>query len=235
MEKLQPVIRQIFWVLFGLGLILILWGWYAANSSLSASIEKEKTKVETTKTGAKKNVIGTPSPDWTDKAAKLNDKHSDAFDESADKLWKQQLAARVYPDLIGAEINQLRFRSKIKDKSVRGIFRTLYNGYFLEQLAVIQPFKPETGQGLVDVANAQITRENPTKWKTRLPTSQEIWNAQEDIWLVRSLLDAIAETNGAADRIDKAPIRSLLQLQLRGGDPETKAGESAAGGGEGGM
>lgn len=234
MEKLQPVIRQIFWVLFGLGLILILWGWYAANSSLSASIETETSKVETTKTGAKKNVMGVPNPDWTGEAEKLNEDHAEAFTESAKKLWEQQLAARVYPDLIAAEINQLRFRSKIADKSLRGIFRTLYNGYFLEQLEVIKPFKPETGQGLVDVASAQITREDPIKWKNRLPTSQEIWNTQEDIWLVRSILDAIAETNGAADRIDKAPIRSLLQLQLRGGDPEATVGGSAAGG-EGGM
>lgn len=236
MEKLQPVIRQIFWVLFGLGLILILWGWYAANSSLSASIDTETSKVETTKTGAKKNVMGVPNPDWTADAEKLNEQHQEAFDESARKLWEQQLEARVYPDMIGNEINQLRFRSKIADKSLRGIFRTLYNDYFLEQLEVIQPFKPETGAGLVDVASAQITRENPVKWKNRLPTSQEIWNTQEDIWLVRSILDAIAETNGAADRIDKAPIRSLLQLQLRGGDPEAAAGGSAAAdGGEGGM
>lgn len=230
MEKLQPVIRQIFWVLFGLGLILILWGWYSASSSLSASIETEKAKVETTKTGAKKNVLGLPNPDWTKKAENLNEKHQEAFDESARKLWEQQLAARVYPDLIRDKINQLRFRSKITNKPLRGIFRTLYNGYFQEQLDVIKPFKPETGLGLVDVANAQITRENPIKWKTRLPTSQEIWNTQEDIWLVRSILDAIAETNGAADRIDKAPIRSLLQLQLRGGDPEAEVGGAAAGG-----
>lgn len=231
MEKLQPVIRQIFWVLFGLGLILILWGWYAANSSLSADIEKEKARVQTTKTGAKKNVMGTPNSDWTEKAEDLNEKHKNAFDESAKKLWEQQLDARVYPELIRKQINQLPFRSKITSQPLRGIFRTLYNGYFLEQLEVIKPFKPETGLGLVDVANAQITRENPVKWKNRLPTSQEIWNTQEDIWLVRSILDAIAETNGAADRIDKAPIRSLLQLQLRGGDPEAEVGGAAAAGG----
>ena len=230
MEKLQPVIRQIFWVLFGLGLILIMWAWYSANSALSASIDTEKAKVETTKTESKKNVMGLPNGDWTKKAEDLNEKHREAFDESAKKLWEQQLAARVYPDLIRAEINQLRFRSQIPDKSLRGIFRTLYNDYFDEQLSVIQPFELETGLGLVDVQQADITREDPVIWKNRLPTSQEIWNAQEDIWLVRSLLDAIAETNGSADRIDRAPIRSLLQLKLRGGDPEAGAGGENSGG-----
>ena len=230
MEKLQPVIRQIFWVLFGLGLILIMWAWYSANSALSASIDAEKAKVETTKTQSKKNVMGLPNGDWTKKAEDLNEKHREAFDESAKKLWEQQLAARVYPDLIRAEINQLRFRSQIPDKSLRGIFRTLYNDYFDEQLSVIQPFELETGLGLVDVQQADITREDPVIWKNRLPTSQEIWNAQEDIWLVRSLLDAIAETNGSADRIDRAPIRSLLQLKLRGGDPKAGAGGENSGG-----
>lgn len=233
MEKLQPVIRQIFWVLFGLGLILILWAWYSANSALSAEIESEKAKVEATKKGAQKTVMGLPNGEWTADAEKLNEDHKGAFDESARKLWEQQLEARVYPKRIRKDLQQLQFRSKINEAAVRGIFAKLYNDYFEEQLAIIKPFKPETGLGLVDVQQAQITRENPVKWKNKIPTSQEIWNAQEDIWLVRSILNAIAQTNGAADRIDKAPIRALLQLQLRGGDPETEAGGSAGGGMDG--
>lgn len=235
MEKLQPVIRQIFWVLFGLGLILILWGWYAANSSLSAAISTEKDKVEKTKTAAKQSVQAVPNNNWTSNAQKLNEEHEEAFDESAAKLWEQQLDARVFPPLIRSKMTQLRFRSKINDKALRGVYRRLYDALFMAQLEVIKPFKPEKGTGLVDVSSAQITREDPTKWKTRLPTSPEIWNSQEDIWLLRSIFDAIAEVNAGADRIDKTSIRSLLQLTLRGGDSEFEAGGSASGGDMGGM
>lgn len=233
MEKLQPVLKQIFWILFGLLILLAPFGWWSAQGNLSAEIDTRKTAVEKAFTDAGKNVSAIPNARWTENADKLNVDHEGALKRAAERLREDQLEARVYPKSIRDELNRLRFNSKIDDPALRERFGDLYRSYFWEQLQVIRPFIK--GRGLVDISEAQITQENETKWATKPPTSQEIWNAQEDIWLLRSIYDSIAMVNKGVDRMDKAPLRSLLLLQLRGGDPEAEPGAGGGGGGFGGM
>ena len=233
MEKLQPVIKQIFWICFGLALLLLLVGWWSAIGDLSTQIETRKAAVNKAFSDAKQNVAAVPNGRWTERAVEKNDVHKKDFDESARQLYEEQLAARVYPRQIRNELNGLKFNSKIKKKALRERFAQLYPSYFLEQLKVIKPF--ENGEGLVDIANLDITQENYRRWATQRPTSPEIWFAQEDIWLLRSILDSIAAVNGSADRIDKAPLRSLSVLKLRGGDRDAELGAAGGCGGMGGM
>lgn len=232
MEKLQPVIKQIFWILFALAMMLILFGWWTAQGELSTQIDDRRSKVEQAFTEARKNVSTVPNPKWTESAGKKNAAHEKAYHRAARRLREDQLSARVFPASISAELEQLKFNAPINDPALRERFGQLYRKYFLEQLSYMKPFIK--GEGLVDVSNAIITQENEKRWATKPPTSSEIWNAQEDIWLLRSIYDSIANVNRGAERIDKAPLRSLLMLQLRGGDPEAEA-DSGGGGGGGGF
>ena len=232
MEKLQPVLKQIFWILFGLALLLVLIGWWSAKGDLSAQIETRKSAVDKAFTDAQQNVSTVPNSKWSDGAKAKNEVHKKEFGVSARGLRQEQLSARTYPARIRNELNQLKYGSKIEKKTLREQFARLYLGYFYEQIKVIKPFI--NGEGLVDVSSAQVTQEDPNRWRTVRPTSPEIWHAQEDIWLLRSLLDSIAAVNEGAERIDKSPIRALLMLQLRGGDPDAPVGGSSGGGGFGG-
>ena len=232
MEKLQPVIKQIFWILFGLALLLVLFGWWSAKGALSTQIEARKTAVDKAFTDAQQDVSLVPNKKWSDGAHTKNELHQKEFGVSAKGLRLEQLSARTYPAGIRNELNKLKYGSEIKKKTLREQFARLYRKYFYEQIKVIKPFI--NGEGLVDVSSAQVTQEEPSRWRTVRPTSPEIWHAQEDIWLLRSLLDSIAAVNEGAERIDKASIRSLLRLELRGGDPDAPVGSSAGGGAFGG-
>ena len=230
MEKLQPIIKQMFWILFGMALILILWAWWAASTNLSAAITEGHDKVEKSYQESKQNVESVPNPRWTEGAAKENAIHLVAYTESGHGLWQQQLKARVYPQKISKELSVIEYGSTI-ERDIRGEFAKLYRRYFNEQLETLQPFSQ--GDGLVEVNYSGITQEDENRWRTKTPTSREIWEAQEDIWLLRSIYDAIAEVNSGAENIEKATIRSVQQLELRGGDPDAEPG--AAGGGGGGF
>ncbi|WP_166819791.1 hypothetical protein [Thalassoroseus pseudoceratinae] len=73
-----------------------------------------------------------------------------------------------------------------------------------------------------------------SRWATEPPTPKEMWDAQEDLWLIQSLLEAVAEVNDGARRVSDAPIREIHTLFLRGGSrPDPNA--AAAGGMDGGM
>ena len=228
MEKLQPVIKQIFWIVFGLAMMLIVFGWWSAQKELSAQIEERQGLVDKAFTDAGVSVGNTPNSNWTESAAKENEAHEQALSRAAERLREDQLSARVYPESISEDINRIKFGGRIDDQALRARFAELYPHYFWKQLQVIKPFLK--GEGLVDISNAKITQENVARWQDPPPTSTDIWNAQEDIWLLRSIYDSIAMVNRGAERIDKAPLRSLMLLQLRGGDPEAEAGASAGGG-----
>lgn len=233
MEKLQPVLKQIFWICFGLALLLLLIGWWMASGALNEAIAARKTAVDSAFTAAKQNVTAVPNTRWTEGASGENAVHEENFEKSASDLYNDQLKARVYPRSIRDELNQRKFNSRIKKKALRERFGQLYDAYFDEQLKVIQPYFH--GEGLVDVSQLQVTRVDSSKWSTRRPTSEEIWNSQEDIWLIRSLLDSIARVNRGADRIDKARLRKLDLVQLRGGDRDAEPGGGGGGGLGGGM
>ena len=233
MEKLQPVLKQIFWICFGLAMLLLLIGWWMASSSLSTAIAERTSAVEQAYSSAKQNVSAVPNSDWTAGATAKNTVHEADFEKSARRLYQEQLDARVYPRSIRKELDKREFNSRIDEKSLRERFGQLYDSYFNEQLKVIKPFLH--GKGLVDVSQLQVTRVDSSVWSQRRPTSEEIWNSQEDIWLIRSLLDSIARVNRGADRIDKASLRKLDLVQLRGGDRDAEPGGGGAGGLGGGL
>lgn len=240
MEKLQPIIKQIFWILFGLAVMLILIGWWFASGDLAAQIEDRRTKVEQAFQEAGKPVQQVPNPRWTQGAQKENEEHEEALTRASERLREDQLEARVYPESISDDLNRIRFRKTIESQALRERFGELYRSYFRKQLEVIDPY--ENGDGLVVVNESKITQMDERKWRRNPPTSKEVWDALEDMWLLRSIYDSIAMVNRGAERIDKAPLRELMMLKLRGGDPDAEPGGGGGaaanpfgGGMEGGM
>ena len=68
----------------------------------------------------------------------------------------------------------------------------------------VQPFQHETGEGLVLVDANRITRQPYNKWQINLPSTNEIWSNQEDIWLLQSILTSIARVNEGATRLTES-------------------------------
>ena len=228
MEKLQPVIKQMFWIVFGLAIILVTVGWWKASGDLSTQISARRSAVETAFGDAKKSVAAVPNSRWTEGAREINALHQDDYRRSARGLYARQLNARTFPKQIEDQLNSFEFNRPINNKALREQYAKLYPTYFQRQLAVIRPFK--LGEGVVDVTGASITQEDYYRWETQRPTSTEIWKAQEDIWLLRSIFDTIAAINDGFDRIDQAPLRSLMTLKLRGGSRNAPVGGGDGGG-----
>ena len=234
MEKLQPVIKQIFWIMFALSALLILGGWYSASGNIAEQITAEVAKVNKAKTDCTQDVSMVPNGQWKQLAKNQNDEDALELGTAAAALREDQLSARVYPAQIRSRLAALQFNSPIGDPALRGEFGDLYARYFWDELQAVQPFVK--GQGLVNIdwSNVKITHEDPSRWQNTPPRSGEIWAALEDIWLLRSMYDSIAEVNKGASQIYDAPLREILELSLRGGDPETAADSGGGGGSAGG-
>ena len=64
--------------------------------------------------------------------------------------------------------------------------------------------------------------------------TEDVWDAQEDIWLLELIFDAIVRTNEDATYVSDAPVRQISKISLLGGSGVSSIAAAASGGeGEG--
>ena len=229
MEKLQPALKQIFWICTGFVVLLAVSGWWLAIGSLHEKINQDKSTLQTYTNDAEAGEDA-PNSVWTAGAKQVNQKHQQSFDLAERDLHGSQIKYRTYPESLASELPR-SFGAPIPETALRRQYAKLYNKHFVEQLRVLDPFIVQDNSGLIAVTVKDVTHVNVAKWKYKPPTASEIWTAQEDLWLVRSLFESISKVNdqAGAERLGKAPVRELSTLYLRGGSRE-KGNTSARGG-----
>ena len=131
-------------------------------------------------------------------------------------------------------MQKIDYFAEVNSKETRERWADIYEKQIEDLLSIVQPFQPATGKGLVLVDASRITRQPAGKWRVNLPTSNEIWSNQEDIWLLKALLTSVAKANDSATRITESQVREIKRLTLKGGDRNTKpmaiAGQTGAAG-----
>ncbi|MCA8983655.1 MAG: hypothetical protein R3C12_13920 [Planctomycetaceae bacterium] len=211
MDKLKPVIQHHFWILFGLVLILPLVGWMPAVKQFSQQTTEKITKIE----DAFKQVPGgmQANGSWSEK---LNVKAQKAEDLNLDArygLWKRQEAMMVWPSTIKRELQPKFYREEISPIA-RNIYKNNYNVEVKNLWRKADPFNVETGKGTVVFPESLMPQ---TKFGDLTPNSEELWDAQEDLWLVESLLNSIRRANSDASLVTESLVRSISVLRLVGG------------------
>lgn len=219
MDKLRPVLKQLFWISTGFVILLAVCGWWMAMGSLHEQIEKDTKKVAAADTSSQAGK-NTASAAWTAAAKEVNEADRLKFEEAEAGLHRRQQKYRTYPEKIEKELKRESFGKAIEDTALRGEYGKLYEGQFLEQLKVLDPFIVQDNKGVIDVDVDEITMADTTSWPNLRPSSAELWMAQEDLWLLRSLFESISAANEGAERLGKSPVRQLKSLYMRGGSPD---------------
>jgi len=241
MEKLQPLIKHHYWICFGLAVIFALTGWALASGDLSDQIESRRSSVDDSFNKADESQAnGVPNQQWIEGAKEFNAEDQQAYDKSSRGLWQRQKQARVWHKQLVDEMSRIPFQSTIESSITRAKWGAHYKTQFESILEIVDPFDMATGEGLVIVDSSRIAHERFDRWKTKPPLSDEVWRNQEDLWLTKEILEAIAATNRSATRISESGIPEIIRLSFRGGDRNAEApapgGGGAAGGGAfGGM
>jgi len=231
MEKLQPILKQKYWICFGLSVVFVLFGWWNASGDLSARTAERKTSVEGS-FGKAGQGASDPNESWVAGGKKENEEDKGSYKTASLQLWKRQQTAREWPEQIRGEMNEITYFLDVP-KETRERWASIYRTQIEDLLKIVQPFKNDTGEGLVVVDANRITRQPYESWQKNRPTSNEIWSNQEDIWLLKALLTSISKANDSATRITESQVREIKRLHLRGGDRKTKPG--AVGGKSGGL
>lgn len=263
MDKLQPLIRNRFWILIGLVIPLVLYGYYSANGSLKqATIERENAL------DGVKNGVSTgfePNEDYIRKLSHINTFLDESVQDAIVDLWKKQQERMTWPRAVASRVPE-EFMGEF-DRQVPFIYKGLYPELIRRLQKRVQPVEP------VDMSNTATNPMGlpmggsgtplPGRPQTPAPnqkvilaamvphaqfaqfgiTSQEMWDAQIDIWMTELLFDAIVKINEDKENISDAVVRRIDLIELVGGsgEPVTKDAGAAGGGmdeegmGRGGM
>ncbi len=238
MDKLEPLIRHRFWILFAISLPLAMTGYFMANSEMQAATEKKEKELEGVLANVPKGTTE-PNQEFADGLQAINEDLQQENYVEIQKLWEAQQERMDWPEIMLRYLPDTH-RGEV-DRSGRIQYVQEYPGILNRLWKRVQPVvsKPRPLGLTVDWPEKVLLMPDtiPTAPFHRHASisSEEMWDAQEDIWMMEVIFDAIVRTNEGASYVGDAPVRRIDQLYLTGGSGESSvASQAAAGGGGGG-
>lgn len=237
---MDKVIKHRFWILLALVPPLVIFGYYSANGAIQEAITKRTGELE----GSFKGIPqGTgPNPKFVKEEFNGLDVYNKALRKLVDaemtRVWTDQLPRMTWPDAMQTFV----------PKSPRGTM--LYRGEFPRQAAFtykagytdqieklyesIEPLKMELDGKITGKVRFDRASIPPRYFPPMLVPSEQLWDAQEDIWLLQLLFDAVRNVNRPAENAAKSAVRWVYGVNLVGGTGESILVATAGAGGGGG-
>jgi hypothetical protein len=226
MDKLQPIIKHHFWIVFLIALMLPPIAWWMTTGELAAEIADRTSSLDSTFSGIA-NGQNAANDDWANGVNQLIAIRTEANRLALDRLWKAQTDLMVWPPIVADEMKDCPYRGELEDLRIKQVLPAMYrDGYDRDVRRVWHIPEPiDDGKTRVDADAKQkvvfpyaaMPRIPAAKWDALPPTWQEIWSAQEDLWLLSEVLNAVRETNGSTASITDSYVKQIMQVQLFGG------------------
>jgi hypothetical protein len=218
MDKLQPLIKQRFWILAALVLPLCIFGYYKANGAMK---DATTARVEALETAYKNIPSGDgPNPTWTEEAKQLNASYKAAVNVELVRVWEDQQARMTWPPSMQRYV-PAEYRGEFPEEA-GFTYKDEYSRLIADLHASVEPITPDPkGKGF----SGKVWFDQKLIPRHVLGTlsvpSEKIWDAQEDIWYLQLILDAVRNVNRSAENAAKAPVRKIYKIELRGGTGES--------------
>ncbi|MEW4488372.1 hypothetical protein AB1L42_09845 [Thalassoglobus sp. JC818] len=255
MDKLQPLIRNRFWILGALTLPLAMYGFFSANGALKAATEQRESTLKglTIPTGT-----NDPNEDYKEKLAKINAEYEQNVENSIVEIWNKQKERMTWPAVVANDVPPIFMDPEGFDLDVTDTYKRHYPQLMLKLQERVEPVMPidrnaaggtaigvpYSGRGGAMPKEADVPWQQKVILAAQLPiaqfdrlaaTSEQVWNAQIDIWLLELLFDAVRKMNEDKDSVTEAVLRRIDILKLFGGSGEPRpTGAPAGAGGYGG-
>ncbi len=232
MDKLEPILKNHFWILLVPLLSMNLWGYFSANGAMKEATKAREGVLDTVKSGVP---AGTTNPNevYTTELTQRNEVLEKYVNEELLDLWKRQQNRMVWPARVADNIPKV-YQEEIKDQLTRFTYQNDYPNVIRQLHESVEPFVADqrgiTWTPKVDFPIQLIPQMKIPKFTIE---SKPMWDAQEDIWVTQLILDVIRQMNKDADSETSAVIRRVIAYRLLGGDGVAgggAAGEAASGG-----
>jgi hypothetical protein len=207
----EYLVKHHFWFLLATYTPMVLLGLILLWTSVAGAIDGEAKAIGKAKDEVKKYAKGDVKNDkWISafkaKADKLAKKKNDVWNE----VWQGQSTMFAWPTPL-AELNNYEYGEDIREAQKRDVYindKDCYPKQVSDMVAIVQPVN-DKGEGVVQYEGGwkKVLTYQP-RWLGRerltLPSSEEIWLAQEDLWIQKELLQTIRDINDGLALYEKA-------------------------------
>jgi hypothetical protein len=230
MDQLKLVLEHKFWILAGLAVLLPPIGWWAATDKIATDTIARNTKIAEAEKKIP-NPTKVPNEKWIKGAKEIDSELVLSVVQSRERLFDHQKSEMKLPAIVQNALTKCKVKYRGDGGATQDFLaaREFFVGSYVEDwrsaVNEIKPYKMSTGEGLVLIPEEQeretavITRHlEVEQWRQSLGFSaDQMWSVQEDVWFLRSLMQAIARVNQGATEIGNARIKELSEITLRGG------------------
>lgn len=204
--------RHHFWFLLAAYTPMVLLGLILLWTSVAGAIDGEANKLKALKDEVKKYAkADVKNKTWIDafreKANELAKKKNDVWGE----VWQGQSTIFTWPEPL-AELQTYEYGEDIREAQKRDIYindKDCYRKQVKDLVAVVQPVN-EKGEGVVQFRGSwKEVITHVSKWVSSggpltVPSSEDVWLAQEDLWIQKELLQVIRDTNDSLAVYEKS-------------------------------
>src|SRR5690606_32280456 len=99
MDKLEPILRHKFWIIFGVTLPLALFAYFSASGKMAEATTAQETTLEGAINGVPKGDTE-PNQKFAEGAKIINDELQKEFDAEVQKLWEMQTERMTWPKIV---------------------------------------------------------------------------------------------------------------------------------------
>lgn len=215
----QFIVKHRFWFCLGLVLVFAAVTYPSGSQTLLIRANQRIQALNNAFTGVERFRNGSQHPNqtWIAAAEEAKSKLKTDLDSVWDQLYAAQEKHMTWPEEVSKDFAGRPFGAELVDRDKGNAFLLKYRrgfpDYVVDTFLSAQPLEyDEAGKivGLVDVAPETLKH---AVW-TRTPVSAEAWGAQEEQWIQRSFLRAIASANKGAPSWGKAPVKRIFALDI---------------------
>lgn len=235
MDQLKVILEHRFWVLSVLAVLIPPIGWWVSTGDMATQTDIRtgaiRGKVKSLET-LKKDLSKAANKDWIEAAKQVNGKLAGLVDQTQKRLYEHQRPVMVMHPFVRHAFEEAQVKYRGDSDTARNphaffdmkrLFMSRYvDMWRTDVYEVVSPFDMVTGDGKVlctdQNGSIQITRAPVEIWQQRqMISTAEMWDAQEDLWMLHALMQAVARVNEGSLNIDDARIKRLISATLRGG------------------
>jgi hypothetical protein len=240
MDQLKIILDHRFWILSVLAVLIPPIGWYVSTGDMATETDKRTMKIKASVKSIQdltKGVATVPNNDWIAGVTHVNAQLATRVDETQKQLFDHQRPVMVWWPIVDKPLKEAKVKYR-DDKpanpqafaAAKRLFMTRYDDmwrddvyYIVDPFNMVTGLSPRGGPGKVlcsdQNGSVQITRAPFEAWQARqMITTQEFWDAQEDLWMLHALMQAVARVNEGSINIDDSRIKRVISVTLRGGN-----------------
>jgi hypothetical protein len=197
------LIKHRFWILLGVGILLILVAMIMLPSSVGSTVEA-KIKDFDNQVKTLKGISNPKNQSFVDAYQKQDEKVESKKNVVWGEAWKTQADMMTWPGELQEKFAKLYpyFGDRI-DPIDRDVFSHQYDTQLYDVVSLVQPLTP-LGAGVVQFNGGwDSILKLQHQFQTNPPSDDEIWFVQEDLWVKRELLRIIRSTNDMVARFQE--------------------------------